>query len=120
MTQHGVLTKSPGGRGVIMSDASPAQANAALAACRTLMPGGGPPALTPAQLAKRTQQLFVFSRCMRSHGVSSFPDPDSTGELPFDKIGALDTQTPHFYAAYTACRPLFPHIGPQIRFAPPQ
>ena len=120
MTAHGVLTQTPGGRGIIMSDATPAQANAALAACRSLMPGGGPPPMTPAQQAKRTQQLYVFSKCMRAHGVASFPDPDSTGELPLDKLGPLDTQTAHFYSAYTACRSEFPRIGPQIRFAPPQ
>ena len=57
---------------------------------------------------------------MRSHGVHDFPDPDSTGELPLDKLGSLGMQTTHFYAAYTACRSLFPRIGPQIRFAPPQ
>ena len=118
MTAHGVLTQSPGGRGVIMSAAPTAQANAAMTACRALMPGGGPPQLTPGQQAKRTQQLFVFSKCMRAHGVSSFPDPDSTGEIPFDKISGLGT--PHFYSAYTACRSLFPRIGPQIRIAPPQ
>jgi hypothetical protein len=120
MTAHGVLTQTPGGRGIIMSDATPAQANAALAACRSLMPGGGPPPMTPAQQAKRTQQLYVFSTCMRSHGVASFPDPDSAGELPLDKIGSLDTQTPRFSAAYAACRSVFPRTGPQIRFGRPQ
>lgn len=118
MTAHGVLTQSPGGRSVIMSDAAPAQANAAMAACRALMPGGGPPPLTPAQQAKRTQQLFVFAKCMRSHDVPDFPDPDSTGELPLDKIGSLGS--PHFYPAYVACRSLFPRLGPQIRFSPAQ
>ena len=116
MTAHGVLTQSPGGRAVIMSDATPAQANAATAACRALMPGGGPPPLTPAQRAKRTQQLYVFSKCMRSHGVPSFPDPDSTGEIPLDKISGLATR--HLYKAYTACRSLFPHVGPRIRLTP--
>ena len=120
MTAHGVLTTSPGGRGVMIQNATPANANAAMAACRSLMPGGGPPPMTPAQQAKRTQQLFVFSKCMRSHGVASFPDPDSSGELPLDKIGASDTQTPDFLDAYKACRSLFPRIGPQIRFGPPQ
>ncbi len=115
MTAHGVLTESPGGRGVMIQNAAPAQANAAMAACRTLMPSGGPPPLTPGQQAKRTQQLFVFSRCMRSHGVSNFPDPDSSGELPLDKIGALGP-TPDFFNAYKACRTKFPTIGPQIRF----
>jgi hypothetical protein len=116
MTAHGVLTQTPGGRGIIMSNATPAQANAALAACRDLMPGGGPPSLTPAQQAKRTQQLYVFSKCMRAHGDTSFPDPDSSGELPLDEIGAL--ASPHLYTAYTTCRSLFPKLGPQIRLAP--
>lgn len=120
MTVHGVLTQSPGGRGAIMSDATPAQANAAMDACRALMPGGGPRPLPPAQQAKRTEQLFVFSKCMRAHGAPNFPDPDHTGELPMDKVGTPSVQTPHMDDAYTACRSLFPKIGPQIRIAPPQ
>jgi hypothetical protein len=116
MTAHGVPTESPGGQGIVMSAAPSAQANAAMAACRALMPGGGPPPLTPAQQAKRTQQLYVFAKCMRSHDMPGFPDPDSTGEIPFDKIGALDSR--HFYRAYTACRALYPHTGPQFRLSP--
>ena len=116
MTAHGVLTQTPGGRGVIMSAAPSAQVNAAMAACRALMPPGGPPPLTPAQQAKRTEQLYVFAKCMRAHGMPTFPDPDSTGEIPFDKISGLATR--HLYKAYTACRSLFPHIGPQIRLSP--
>jgi len=116
MTAHGVSTQSPGGHGVVMSNATPAQANSAMAACRSFMPGGGPPPPTPAQQATRTEQLFVFSRCMRSHGVPNFPDPDSTGDLPLDRLGSLDTA--RLYAAYTACRGFFPRFGPQIRLAP--
>ena len=116
MTARGVPTESPGGHGVMIQNATPAQASSASAACRALLPGGGPPQLTPAQRATRTQQLFAFSRCMRSHGVPNFPDPDSTGELPLDKLGSLGST--HVYRAYTACRSLFPRTGPQIRLTP--
>ena len=121
MTAHGVLAESPGGRGIVIQNATPANANAAMAACRSLMPGGGPPPMTPAQQAKRTQQLFVFSRCMRSHGVANLPDPDSSGELPAGQDRhRRHAGTPDFLDAYKACRRLFPRIGPQIRFGPSQ
>ena len=119
MTGHGVPTETPGGHGVIIeSDAAQSQVDAALTACHELEPGGGPPPLTPSQQARRTQQLYVFAKCMRTHGVPDFPDPDSTGELPFDKLGALGAESAHLYRANVACRALFPHIGPQIRLSP--
>lgn len=47
-----------------------------------------------------------FSQCMRSHGVSSFPDPDSSGhfQLRITKGGALDPNSATFKAAVQSCR----------------
>jgi hypothetical protein len=52
----------------------------------------------------------AFSACMRSHGVPSFPDPDSQGHLylKVTKGGALDPSTPQFQAAQEACKALAP------------
>lgn len=48
---------------------------AAQAACRKHLPGGGPPAHASEQ---QKEQLFATAECMRSHGVSNFPDPTTT------------------------------------------
>jgi len=118
MTTHGVPTfVGQGGHGVaIQGIPNAAQMQAAQTACRKLMPGGGPPELTPAQEAERAKGLATFSRCMRKHRVGNFPDPTGQGELPIDAISQLDTQTPLFQNAYKACHALFPRLGPQIRF----
>jgi hypothetical protein len=52
----------------------------------------------------------AYSTCMRSHGVPSFPDPDSQGHL-FLKItrgSQLDPSSPRFQAAQQACKALAP------------
>jgi hypothetical protein len=47
---------------------------------------------------------------MRSHGVSNFPDPDSTGEIPKIHVVAAAQANPHkFNAAQTACIHLAPN-----------
>lgn len=45
----------------------------AQAACHKLLPGGGPGAQHPSAALKA--QMLRISECMRSHGVSGFPDP---------------------------------------------
>jgi hypothetical protein len=50
---------------------------------------------------------LAFSRCMRAHGVTKFPDPDANGHitLPGQGTGA---QSPKMAAARKACDPLLP------------
>jgi hypothetical protein len=118
MNEHGVETTSPGGHGVLIQGAAPAQTQAAMAACRSLMPGGGPPQLSPAQRALRARELAVLAACMRKHGVANFPDPNGEGQLPFGALDTLDPSSPVFKAAYEACWSLFPKVGPQLRLTP--
>ena len=63
-----------------------------------------------AQAAQQREQGLRFSRCMRSHGVSNFPDPELSGasgganqsaRLPGVTDGEL--QAPVFQAAAKAC-----------------
>lgn len=84
MRSHGVTAfpdPSPGGGINIGSSINPASPafQAAQATCRKLLPGGGPPA-HPSEQQK--QQLFATSECMRSHGVSGFPDPTTRTTPP--------------------------------------
>jgi len=121
MTAHGVPTQAgPNGHGVFIQGGDPGspQFRSAQAACSKLLPGGGPPQLTPAQEATRARALASLAACMRRHGVVDFPDPTGQGELPFGAMNKLDPTSPIFRAAYKACWSLFPKVGPQIRLRP--
>jgi hypothetical protein len=80
-------------------------------ACRHLLPNGGQP--TPAQQAQAMAQALKFSECMRTHGLSDFPDPQSgPGGGIAIRIRAgqgqgssdLNPQSPQFQAAQKACQ----------------
>jgi hypothetical protein len=66
--------------------------------------GGGSDATNRDQAAK-------FAECMRKNGVREFPDPDASGDLTIDRIAngsSLDTSTPAFKQAISACKDLEP------------
>jgi hypothetical protein len=48
-----------------------------------------------------------FSKCMRSHGVTNFPDPSSDGQLTIKGTG-INIHTPAFSNAQNACQSLMP------------
>ena len=56
--------------------------------------------------------LVAFSSCMRSNGVSNFPDPQRLAggnlKLTLHQLGA---NSPHFQAAMSACNHLLPNGG---------
>jgi hypothetical protein len=54
--------------------------------------------------------VLAYSQCMHSHGVPNFPDPDSSGAIPKDKIIALG-DGPQFRAAESACMHVMPASG---------
>jgi hypothetical protein len=54
--------------------------------------------------------VLAYSQCMHSHGVPSFPDPDSSGSIPKDKIIALGNSR-QFQAAESACQHVMPASG---------
>jgi hypothetical protein len=58
-------------------------------------------------------RALTFADCMRSHGVSSFPDP-IPGKFSFPIVSGL-TQAPGFRSAEQACKRLLPSPPP----APP-
>ncbi|WP_020579601.1 hypothetical protein [Actinopolymorpha alba] len=53
---------------------------------------------------------LAYSRCMRDHGVKSFPDPDSDGRLILNSRpgDGMEPGNPTFAAADKACKPLMP------------
>lgn len=50
---------------------------------------------------------LAYSKCMRAHGLSDFPDPDANGGLQLGR-GDLDPRSPTFQAAERACKSLDP------------
>ena len=66
--------------------------------------GGNDPAANAPKAVK-------FAECMRSNGVSRFPDPGASGKLTIDAVAngsSLDTSTPAFRQAISACKALEP------------
>jgi hypothetical protein len=76
-------------------------------ACRKLLPGGGPgnqAPLTPAQ----QQQYLRAAACIRSHGVTNFPDPTFSGGGVHIDHERLSESSPAFKAAVHDCESLIP------------
>jgi hypothetical protein len=69
--------------------------------------GGSPGAAGSAN----SQKMLAFSRCVRSHGVPNFPDPNSSGVLPKSQVAQLTASSPQFPAAHGACEHLLPNGG---------
>jgi hypothetical protein len=61
--------------------------------------------------AANAQKAVKFAECMRSNGVSQFPDPGASGKLTIDAVAngsSLDPNTPAFKQAISACKNLEP------------
>ena len=71
---------------------------AAQDACQHLLP---PASITQQRL--NAAQALQFAQCMRSHGVPSFPDPDSTGRIPDPAAVGVGQGSPQFQAANDSC-----------------
>lgn len=57
------------------------------------------------------QKAVKFAKCMRSNGVSKFPDPSGSGKVTIDGIvngSSLDPSSPAFTQAISACKALEP------------
>jgi hypothetical protein len=99
-----------------MSSVSVAAA-AIIAAAGLAAACGGAPASDVAQLGATTTQPLAFSHCMRSKGVSNFPDPSSSGVWPKSEV-ELAAGNPRFQAATEACGHLLPDGGPGVSPSP--
>jgi hypothetical protein len=81
---------------------------AALAACNHLLPSRGSSSGESAQpLRTRLADELSFARCMRSHGVSRFPDPTAQGELSVEMVQAqgIDVHSPTVLHVVNTCLP---------------
>lgn len=68
---------------------------------------------TAASTATSTPSVdpVAFARCMRSHGLPNFPDPDTQGNIQASSgpgSGAMQQNSPQYASAYAACKSLLP------------
>ena len=82
---------------------------AALSACSHLLPtnGGSGSQETAQQQRTRLADALSFARCMRSRGVSRFPDPTAQGQLTIEMVQAqgIDVHAPQVLRVVQACLP---------------
>jgi hypothetical protein len=76
-------------------------------------------ASTPASAADAVASGVAFSRCIRSHGVPSFPDPKASSQTV--RMGSPRIiQSPAFQSAARACQRLLPKGPPSPAPASPR
>jgi len=104
MRAHGVRNfPDPTGTGQFVLtgiDTHSARFQAALAACKATYAGG-----TSGQNTSVPTDGLIFARCMRAHGVATFPDPSANGQNSAS-VSQGAGQTPVFQRALRTCRPL--------------
>ena len=86
---------------------SESQYNAAVSACGHLLPHGGVAQETAQQKRTRLADELSFAGCMRSHGVTRFPDPTAQGDLSVEMVRAhgIDLHSPAVLHAVQTCLP---------------
>ncbi len=119
---HGVPDfPDPGSSGQIPKEAvvralrevSDSRARAATGACANLNPAGqGSPALT----TREQQDYLKAAACMRSHGITNFPDPTFPGgRVSLSIPSSIDTKSRQFTQAAQTCTKLIPAGLPYSR-----
>jgi hypothetical protein len=114
MRSHGVANfPDPNSSGIIPKETgqqlgvSDSVLRAAGGACAYLSPKRPGPPETAAQRRTRLADALSFARCMRSHGVTSFPDPTAQGELSVEMVQAqgIDVHSPAVLQTVQTCLP---------------
>jgi hypothetical protein len=90
-------------------DPSSPQYTAANSACKSLTGAATPPPYNPSTAAA----LLKYAECMRSHGITDFPDPNAQGHLDVKgtKGSDLNPTDPKYQAASSACSADLPGSG---------
>jgi hypothetical protein len=100
--EHGVRIQAVGPK-------SSPQFEAATKACQGILPApsGNGSQETAQQKRIRLADALSFARCMRSHGVTSFPDPTAQGDLSIEMVQAqgIDVHSPAVLKVVQACLP---------------
>lgn len=114
MRRHGVDMPDPSKNGLrLQTGGGPAnqdmrKVNAAMAACKSLLPPGQNLAKPPADAVAK---LRAMAKCMRANGIAKFPDPGANGQLMLDKSSGIDPNSAAFKAAQAKCSKYAPKGG---------
>ena len=104
---------------------------AALAVLATILAGCGGPSAGGGNnggnsSATARDKAVMFAECMRTNGVSGFPDPNASGQLTIDAVAngsSINTNSAAFKTALSVCKNLEPpgftgpKVTPQLRAA---
>jgi len=108
--QGGRVTMRAGGPGM-----DPAKMRTAEKACAKYRDAVKPPELSAEQKEEFKKAALANARCMREHGIASFPDPtfDENGgaQIKLSRSSGLDPDDPKFKQAMEACRSTMPGAG---------
>jgi hypothetical protein len=79
----------------------------AMNACDHLLPSGPRSQQTAQQQRAQLAAELSFARCMRSHGLARFPDPNSQGQLSVEMVQAqgIDVHSSAVLHVVQACLP---------------
>jgi hypothetical protein len=115
MRSHGVPSfPDPGGKGgipkpqvVAAAQSNPHKFNAADGSCHHLAPAGLAAPETAQQQRAQLADELSFAKCMRSHGVTNFPDPSAHGGLTVAMVEAqgIDVRSPAVLRIVQRCLP---------------
>jgi hypothetical protein len=119
MRSHGVPDfPDPGGKGGIPKSAlvsalkavSNSQAQAAQSDCKDLLPAGGLSGQPVRTIPAQDQQDYLRAvACLRSHGITNFPDPVfSGGSVHFSIPPSINTHSTQFKQAQQICEKFIP------------
>ncbi len=85
-------------------------------ACGHLLPNAGQP--SSAQVQQAWSDMRSFARCMRSHGVSTWPDPSVTSAQDnrpfFNTPASIDPNAPQITAKIRACQHVMHATNPLV------
>jgi hypothetical protein len=86
--------------------------------CAHLLPDSG--GLSPAEIQQAWTGTRRFAQCMRSHGLSNWPDPadDGTGSPVFYLSNKIDANAPQVVTEIYACEHLIPAADRSMGGAP--
>jgi hypothetical protein len=71
------------------------------AACSGSSGAGADPGTSP---GNATAGDLTYSQCMRSHGISNFPDPNSNGSIGISASSGINPNSSQYLAASKACQ----------------
>jgi hypothetical protein len=66
----------------------------------------------PSRVKAAGDPFVGYSECMRSHGVTDFPDQTAGGGIHITPSSGIDPRSPAFQAAQQTCRKELPGGGP--------